>query len=127
MFLRNANWLRYSAVVLLVLVVNLAGLWPLMSQSATRGVDIFQRYGAIMSAKEALDFTLQAEFCGEAPSAEKQPVDWDAHPNQPDGKLILLGEAPSLPAPTSVLIGLPMEDTRAGRLTGLPETPPPRA
>lgn len=127
MFLRNTRWLRYSALVTLVLVVNLAGVWPLLSQSTAEGLDIFQRYGKIMTAGQALQMTFQAEFCGDAPTTDDQPVGWNAHDGQHSAKLILPGEVARLPAPAVQLIRRASEQDIPGRIAGLPATPPPRA
>ncbi len=125
MFLRNTTWLRCCALAVLVLVVNLAGVWPLVSHSAARNVDLFQRYSEFMPVKQALEMAFGAEFCGDAPEPGNTDADWDAQA-QPDGKLILLAQAPALPVPLERMLESLSEEKIPGRLSGLPETPPPR-
>ncbi|GHC04203.1 hypothetical protein [Cerasicoccus arenae] len=127
MFLRNANRLRITAIVLLVLLVNLAGMWPLVSQQAARSVDLFQRYSEFMTLTEALDHALgDVEFCGELPTSDEFPTDWSALPSNSEGKLILLSQAPGLPIPTETLLALPREEAIPGLRAWTPETPPPQ-
>lgn len=127
MFLHNANWLRRATIVLLVMVVTLAGLWPLVSRQAARDLEIFQRYSGIMTFAQALDLTFQAEFCGDAPAPEKQTEDWQAQSNGHDGKLIILAQAPTMPPALETNHERPLPDTKPGLWSAGPATPPPRA
>jgi len=127
MFLRNATWLRRAAIALLVLVVNLAGLWPLVSQQAARNLEIFRHFSEIMPVSEAIDMTLQAEFCGDAPTPEQAADQWLAQSSSDDGKLILLAPAHGLPSPVEISIKRAVNGPLPGRLAGLLEPPPPRA
>lgn len=127
MFLRNGSWLRRSAILVLLLVVNLAGMWPLLSQPAARSLDAFQRYSEFMSAGEALDHALDVEFCGELPQPEEAPADWDAIHTHEGGKLMLLGEATRLCPPAAALIPHVAEHNTPCLRALTPEPPPPRA
>ncbi|WP_309398812.1 hypothetical protein [Cerasicoccus maritimus] len=128
MFLRNARQLRLSAIVVLALVVNLAGVWPMLSQPAAQKVDLFQRYSEFMSLREALEHSIgEVEFCGQAPTPENLPANWEALPSHQEAKLILLGQATHLVPPPAAALPQPTEPRIPGLRRLTPEPPPPRA
>lgn len=128
MFLCNATRLRLSAIIVLALVVNLAGVWPMLSQPAARSVDLFQRYSEFMSLHEALSHSIgEVDFCGKAPTPENLPADWSTLTGQQDAKLILLGQAPRLVPPPPASLPSPEAIRIPGLRQQTPEPPPPRA